>query len=69
MADGLSGCLPDLFLWVEVWAGDRKEHGLQTRVLAEDLLHGRAAMPMGTIPEEQDGFVRVGLEDLHQVLG
>ena len=68
VADRLASGFPNLVLRIELWSSHREGHDFQTRIVRQDLPDGCAAMPSGSIPEQQDGCVWEGGEDLLQML-
>jgi hypothetical protein len=69
VTDYPSGGFPDVFLRVEIRRCGWQEHNLQAWVGLQDGLNLRATMPGCTIPQEQDGVVRIGQQDFVQEQG
>ena len=59
--DGLTSVLPDVLLGVEVWRSRREPKNLDIRTVAlQERIHGFAAMPGGSVPNEKNGCLVVG---------
>jgi hypothetical protein len=66
VTNGLSRGFPDMLLRIEFGRGWRQPKDLKPRVVVQERLNKLAAMPRGTIPQEQDGLRRIGRQEHEQ---
>jgi len=63
VANGLPSGFPDMLLRIEFGRGWGQPKELDARVVLQECLDQRAAMPCSTIPEEQDRLCRIGRQE------
>ena len=66
VTDSLSRGFPDMLLGIEFRGGWRQPKDLKPRVVQQEGLDPLAAMPRGTVPQEQDGLHRVSRQEHEQ---
>ncbi len=68
VGDSTPGLLPDMFLGVQVGSSGWELDDLKTGIGSQQITDGIAAMPGSTIPEQEDGTIRIVIQNLLQVL-
>ena len=63
VTDRAANGFPDVFLWIEIWRSYWKQHDFQTRMGSQECSEGRAPVPWGTNPQQQDAAVGKSIED------
>src|SRR3990172_1684880 len=68
MANRTASGFPDMFLWIQIRSANREIHDLQPGVSRQEVADHRPFMPAGAIPEQDDGMIWKGDQQLFQVL-